>query len=61
MEEDMALVDPPRKASFRLSENVLVMALLAAAAALAFGCLVVFAMQSYIDGVVHVRLPHGLR
>ncbi len=57
----MALVDPPRKASFRLSENVLVMALLAAAAALAFGCLVVFAMQSYIDGVVHVRLPHGLR
>ncbi|MBP9669504.1 MAG: hypothetical protein KBE09_04420 [Candidatus Pacebacteria bacterium] len=57
----MALTDPPRKATFRLSDNVLIMALLVAAAALGFGCLAVFLMQSYIDGVIAVRLPHGLR
>ncbi len=59
----MALVDErvSKKTRPLLSENTLVMALLAAAAALVLGCLLVYAMQSYIDSVVHVRLPHGLR
>lgn len=57
----MALAEPPRTAPKSIWSNPIVMALLAAGAALLFGCFIVFMMQLYIDAVVPTQLPHRAR